>query len=185
MLVYRTKLSIIERRKLLVNSLWPSSELAMRMCRCCESSRTPEKCKLGEDSNKCLECIRKAVNCNLAPFSPVRWARIQRQRAEKSQQLKESLSKVVRLQRELELLERKQSEMVEDEMQNISEIEAEDPLVEIPELPFNLSSERLEISSDFDWSALSVSTGFLGSSLVVQGPASVNAFSTPEGASHS
>ena len=77
--------------------------------------------------------------------------------------------------------------MVEDEIQNISEMEAEDPPVDIPALPFDVSSERLEISNDFDWSSLGVSTGFFGSSFIVPDTslAPMNVFSTPEGASRS
>lgn len=105
----------------------------------------------------------------MAPFSPVRWARIQKQRAEKSAQLKEMLARVVRLQKELEVLERKQSMMVEDELRNISEVESEeqteDPVV--PDLLFDMESERLQFSDSFDWDSLDVSSGFLGSSLLL------------------
>jgi len=159
----RNKLSAAQRRYNLVKTLASSGTLSMRVCRFCQSAGTPDRCKLGDDSDRCLECVRKAVDCNLAPFSPARWARIQRQRAEKSSQVKDTISKLLRLQKELEVLEKKQTDMVEDEIQNISEMEEADT-VHAPAVNFDVSSEQLEYSNDFDWSSLGLPTGFLASS---------------------
>ena len=73
------KLSSNSRRRNLVSSFNPSL-LAIRVYKNCERSNTPNLCKVRGVSDKCVECARKSYLCDLAPFSPARWARIRRQR---------------------------------------------------------------------------------------------------------
>ena len=153
------------RRANLIDILESSCVEAMRVCRNCEKSGTSDRCKIGKDSDRCLECVRKACSCNLAPFSAAQWTRVQRQRAEKSSQVKETLSKLLRLQKELEALERKSTSMVEDELRNITDLEEEE--TKMPDIDFDVSSEQLEFSTNFDWSSLGVSSGLLGSSMLL------------------
>ena len=152
------------RRANLVGILESSCVRAMRVCRNCEKSGTSDRCKIGKDSDRCLECVRKACSCNLAPFSAAQWSRVQRQRAEKSSQVKETLSKLLRLQKELEALEQKSAHMVEDELRNITDLEEEEATM--PDINLDVSSEQLEFSTNFDWSEFGVSSG-LGSSMLL------------------
>jgi len=74
----RHKLSSPFRRRQLVSSIAPTT--LMRVYKNCEKARRPKKCKVGGLSDRCVECARLGYSCDLAPFSPTRWARVQKQR---------------------------------------------------------------------------------------------------------
>ena len=80
---------------------------------------------------RCAECARKnLVDCNLALFSPSKWARIWKERNKKTQKVKEALVKFNRLQREIDALEKKSIILVESEIAHITELEAENQSAE-------------------------------------------------------
>ena len=120
----RHRLLLVYRRRVLVDSFVPSP--LMRVCKNCEKSYTPEKYKLGGASGRCIECARKGRSCNLTPFSPSTWARIRQQKKEKSAEAKEALARFTRLQAEVTALESKELELVEGELKNIEEVEADE-----------------------------------------------------------
>ena len=101
----------------------------MRMCSNCE--KCLDKCKISNNSVRCVECIQKgAVDCNLAPFSPAKQTRIQRQRNKKAAKakkaivaFKESLAQYNQLQQEVDVLERKGLAIVEDKIAYIDKLE--------------------------------------------------------------
>ena len=128
----------------------------MRVCKNCERAGTPDKCKVGGSSDRCVECARKTYSCDLAPFSPARWAKLRKERSKKLSEWKEAQAKTSRLALELEVLERKEKEMVEGELQNIDEVEVDEQLAAVnPEdLLFDVSSEQIELPLDFDFSGL-------------------------------
>ena len=74
------KLSSSYRRRNLVNLFNPTQD-TMRVCKNCERTGTPDKCKVGGSSDRCIECARKTYSYNLAPFSPARWAKIRKERS--------------------------------------------------------------------------------------------------------
>ena len=84
-------LSSVQKQRLL-NSL-TSSSLAIRPCNEYERKGCPNKCKIGARSEKCVECVRTGRNCNLAPFSPTKWARLRRLREDKVKEVKVALAK--------------------------------------------------------------------------------------------
>ena len=147
-----------DRRRVLVNSLQPSNA-AMRVCKNCEKAGRPEKCKIGGSSDRCVECARCGYSCDLAPFSPAKWSRLRRQREQKLQESREVLARFTRLQREVEVLEKKEREMVEGEMENIQELERDEAALSdlnSNDLLFDVSSEQIEFPEGFDWSAFPV-----------------------------
>ena len=154
----RHKLSSSSRRRNLVSSVAPI--VPMRVCKNCDKANRPEKCKVGGSSDRCVECARAGYSCDLAPFSPARWARVQRQRdaklAEWKAAQKETHARMSRLATELEALERVQREMVEGELRNIDEVEADEQsaIPDSNDFLIDVSSEQVEIPADFDWTAL-------------------------------
>ena len=148
------KLSSTVRRRGLVKSFCPS--VPMRECRNCKDSKPPKKCLVGGSSDKCVECARGAIVCDLAPFSPVRWARIEKQRKEKSEAYKEAMAKAMRLHAEMEALEKMKLDMVENELQNIEEVEVDERLASIDpsNFFFDVSSEQIEVPPGFDFAGL-------------------------------
>ena len=144
------------RRKAFVSSFLPTG-VAMRPCSNCIRAGRPDQYKVGGSSNKCLDCVRCGYsNYDLAPFSPVRWTRLQKQRDQKLIEYKNMIAKSNRLLRKVELLEKQQREMVEGEMKNIDDLDLEEQGYSLlpTDFPFNVSSEEIEIPSDFDFAGL-------------------------------
>jgi len=134
------------------------STVIMRTCKHCADRNRPEKCRVGAQSMKCVECIRTGYQCDLAPFSTEQWLRLKRQRKQKSMEAREALAKWSRLQAEVDQLERKEQELVEGELRNIADLEADEatsaggPNTE--DFLLDVESEQLVLEDDFDWSAL-------------------------------
>ena len=128
----------------------------MRPCNECERKGCPDKCKIGARSEKCVECARTGRDCNLAPFSPAKWARLRRLREDKAKEAKAALAKWSRLQAEVELLEQKERKMVEGELENISDLEQEEgssgPRPD--DILFDVGPETFSIESEFDWASI-------------------------------
>ena len=146
-------------RHQLVDTILKTGSLAMRPCSNCERAGYADKCKVGASSQRCVECARKgSSDCNLAPFSPAKWTRIWKERNKKAQEAKEALAKFIRLQREVEELERRGIAIVEGEVQNIEDNEAseakEQAFISPDDFLFNVSSEQVEVPLDFDFNGL-------------------------------
>ena len=136
-------------------------DLAMRPCKACSSAYPPKECKVGAESDKCVECIRLSKRCDLAPFDPARWRRLEKERERLRKEIQESLSRQIRLQKQLDFLEHEEREMVESELQNIPELEEEQHEANGPsvnDLLFDVSSEHFEVPSGFDWLGSSIET---------------------------
>ena len=142
------------RRRTLVNSFVPVA--VMRTCQNCEKANTPEKCKVGGSSDRCVECARKARSCDLAPFSPATWARVRRLREAKEKEVEETMARLQRLYREAGALKRREREIVKGELRNIEEVEVDEQAAgpSTNNFLFDLSSEQVELLMDFNWSGL-------------------------------
>ena len=132
----------------------------MRSCSNCEKAGRSSRCKLGDWLDKCLECVRLGYGCDLAPFDPAKWRRLETTRKPLKQEASDALAKYTRLQRQIEFLEDEKREMMESELLNLEELEQK----ERSERPSNIlanslsdnflvdvRSEQLEIPPDLDW----------------------------------
>ena len=159
-----TKSSTLRRRAQLENS--GPGRIVMRPCNHC--IRLEKECRVGNDSDRCLECVRAGRKCDLA-FSVVEWKRVKEERdrvlrelleAHKrmqavQEQMQAATAKATRLQTQFEFLEKKEQTMVEREYRNIAELEEEEKQSSEPtldDLLFDVSSEQIEVPPGFDWS---------------------------------
>ena len=149
-----SKNSSFRRRKLLKTS--GVGREVMRPCKNCAAGNRP--CKVGESSDKCLECVRLGRKCDLS-FSPAEYRRLKEKRDEARKAWKQACAeaaaanaKVLHLAQQYEQLEAREQEMVENEWRNIAELEEEEHLNEFPtdSFPLDLSSEQVEFPSDWD-----------------------------------
>ena len=74
----------------------------MRPCNHC-SHRSVE-CRVGTDSDRCVECVRLDRKCDLT-ISEAEWKRVRKERARLRAELSETLAKAARLQKQQELIE--------------------------------------------------------------------------------
>lgn len=130
----------------------------MRSCKNCARSSKP--CRVAEGSDKCVECVRLACSCDLAPLDTARWKRLEDQRRKLKAELKESYAKQQRLLCQIDALEEKQRVMVDGELQNIEELEREEQQAIVPEVPslIDVASEQIVFPNDLgEWSFTSLS----------------------------
>ena len=127
---------------------------AMRLCQSCIKSGV--ECKVGSSADACMRCTSKNVECDLVPFSPAKWRRLQQARAKKAEQLEEALARVNRLHKEIRQLEKKSVQMVENEVASIEEQEQEEALPDLSSFPIDVSSEQVEFPPNLDWSPFAV-----------------------------
>ncbi len=90
------KPSSTKRRRQLVDS-FKALVPAMRVYYNYSRANRSEKYKVRGSSNRCVEYARLGYSCDLAPFSPAKWARIRKLRKEKAAEAKEALAKFTRL----------------------------------------------------------------------------------------
>ena len=119
----------------------------MRPCNSCTKSDV--SCKISLTADRCMRCSSKNLECNLVPFSPVKWRRLQVQRRQKDQEIKEALARLNRLQNEREELEKKSLNMVDNEVANIEDQEQDEAIANI--FPIDVVSETVD-SPQLDWS---------------------------------
>ena len=132
--------------------------LAMRPCLGC--SKLHKACRIGDDFDNCVECIRLDYDCDLS-FSAAKWRRIRKERdrvfrelKEASEKARDAATKAARLQKQFELLDEKERAMIEQEFHNIAELEENEKQTSEPslgDLLFDVSFEQIEISPGFDW----------------------------------
>ena len=124
-------------------------------CGRCRSDGLP--CKVDVRSGNCAECIRRGRKCDLV-VSRQEWNRLREDRERLEEQIRqaeqamaEAISKKLRLQRQLEVLNTRSSDLVSNELASINEVErlqAEAQVV-LPEDPSD--STQLRLSPGF-WS---------------------------------
>ncbi len=66
----------------------------MRVCKNYDKANRPEKYKVGGSSDYYVEYARVSYSYNLVPFSPTRWARIEKKRQEKAKEFREIFVKL-------------------------------------------------------------------------------------------
>ena len=140
------------RRQQLAQEIGLFGTLAMRPCQSCIKSGV--ECKVGSSADACMRCTSKNTECDLVPFSPAKWRRLQQARAKKAEQLEEALARVNRLHKEIRQLEKRSVQMVENEVANIEEQEQEEALPDLSSFPIDVLSEQVEFPPDLDWSPL-------------------------------
>ena len=149
------------RRQVLLETLSLSARPAMRPCDKCQKRGIAGSCLVGERSDSCIACIRAGYKCDLAPFSPAQWLRLERQREQKSREAREALAKWSRLAAEVDELEKKKRELVEGEMRNIKDLESGSSSSGPSPNDFllDVDSEKLVLQDDFDWGSLDFAPG--------------------------
>ena len=144
------KSSSSSRRATLLEFVGPGVA-TMRSCRNC--SRTSKACRVGESSDKCTECIRAAVPCDLAPLDTARWRRLEDKRKRLKAELREVFAKQQRLLKQIDFVENEQQSMVDVELQNIDELaQQESSASDLPDPLIDLASEQIvfpSLDSDF------------------------------------
>ena len=127
----------------------------MRFCKVCSSVCSSKKCKMNADFNKCVECIRLDKRCDLTFFDSVKWRRLKKKRERLRKEIQKSLSRQLRLQKQLDFLKREKRKMMKSELQNIFELKKKEQqeitAFFIDELLFNVFFEQFQIFSEFDW----------------------------------
>jgi len=157
-----TKNSTLRRRGLLERT--GPGRAVMRPCEHC--SRLQKECRVGNETDRCIECVRLGRKCDLT-FSVVEWKRVKAERdrvlrelLDAHKQVQEASARATRLQNQFVFLENKEQTMVEREFRNIAELEEDERKASEPSLDdllFDVSSEQVEIPPDLDW--LGSSTG--------------------------
>ena len=138
-----------QRLKKRLSLLEPGSSVMRPCLNCFKQSKT---CRVDDNSDSCIECIRLDIDCILS-FSAIKWRRIHKERDRVFCELKETFAKAARFQKQFELLDEKERAMIEQKFHNIAELEEEKKQASEPSLDdllFNVFFERIEIFSDFD-----------------------------------
>ena len=158
-----TKNSILRRRDFLERM--NSERAVMRSCEHC--SRLQKKCRVDNDFDRCIECVRLDRKCNLT-FSMMKWKRIKTERdrvldelLNAHKQMQEIFTRATRLQNQFVFLKNKKQTMIERKFWNIVELEKNERKASessLNDLLFDVFFEQVEISSDFDWLNFSTET---------------------------
>ena len=151
------------RKHTLFDTIVPSF-LAMRFCKNCSHARV--FCRIGDGSEKCVECVSTGRTCDLV-ISPTIIKRIQRERRRIRDEVrkaraaaKTTIVEMNRLKRQLEALKDQEEELISTEWQNIVELKADEQAVAIVsflDLFFDVAFEQFQLLVDFDWSSVSLS----------------------------
>jgi len=162
----RIKSSFYNRRLIQLTELG-NSIIRMRPCYRC--NRLDKACRVQEDSEKCVEYVRKSCLCDLASLDTARWRRLEAQRKILKQQLRDTIlkrremqAKEDRLLSQLEYVENKQQTIVNGELQNLEEIAllAEEPVDgSFPEPVIDVVSEQIAFPNfEGSWSFTSLAS---------------------------
>ncbi len=157
------KNSILRRRDFLERM---SSERAvMRLCEHC--SRLQKKCRVDNEFDRCIECVRLDRKCDLT-FSMMKWKRIKTEHdrvldelLNAHKQMQEIFARTTRLQNQFVFLKNKKQMMIERKFRNIVELEKNERKtseLSLNDLLFDVFFEQVEISPDFDWLSFSTET---------------------------
>ena len=143
-----------QRRHSLLESL-SIDVLAMRPCSHC--TRLVKACKVVDESNKCLECIRLSYVCDLAPLDTNRYRRLEEHRKKLKAELhaaivrqQAKIAKQQRLIQQLEFVENEQQTIIDVELQNIEELSQEERALSPPKPAIDVLSKQVALSNAFD-----------------------------------
>ena len=132
------------------------AELSARQCSRCRGRSLP--CRVNDNADRCLECIKSCGDCSLAPLSIPKWRRLQEKREQLEREHGEALAKATRTYTEIQSLRAQQDKMVKQELENIAVQEKE----EQESAAMTASSELVPFNNvDFsavDWSQFVPST---------------------------
>ncbi len=99
----------------------------IRFCYCCDC--LSKLCRIQEDSDKCVKCIKKSFFCNLISLNTARWRRLEMQQKALKQQLRNTVIKRCRIQTkedrllsQLKYVENKQQTIVNRKLQNLKKL---------------------------------------------------------------
>ena len=160
-------LSSIRKKKLstsccsqLADSITKREKLAMQTCGHCLTGG--KKCKVSDNCDKCEACVRLGVSCDLY-ISPEEIDKVSEEilQLEKEKdaitaQKREMKAKKERLHKQIAFLEKRRSELIRTELQNIEELEAEEQAAAAAADPSNgppldfLTPEAFSLD-DVDW----------------------------------
>ena len=134
---------------------------AMRPCFHC--TRLIKACKVVDESNKCLECVRLNYACDLTPLDIDRYRRLEEQRKRLNTKLRATIArqqaKVAKQQRliqQLKFIENEQQTMMNVELQNIEELSQEERDSLSSKFIIDVFSKQIILSNVFDdWSLTS------------------------------
>ena len=133
--------------------------LAMRPCSHC--FRLRKTCRIANDSNKCLECIRLDHTCDLTPLDTNRYRRLEEQRKKLRTKLYATLAKQQCLVRQLKFVENEQQTMVNAKLRNIEELDQEERALSSLEFTIDILSKQVTLSNiSSGWSLTSLDLSF-------------------------
>ena len=151
------------RRRQLVLKMGMAS-LSKRDCsQCVEAGRL---CHSGEGSDRCVECVKGGIDCELSPINVPKWKRMEEQRVRLRTEEDEAFAKLSRLRKQIQKIESEQRKMVEKEVKNIEALEKEEeeasarassPRISVPGSPF-VGGPSFE---PVDWETFAASSGFV------------------------
>ena len=125
------------------------NNLIMRFYNVCFFVCFLKECKMNADFNKCVECIRLDKRCDLTFFDFVKWRRLEKKRKRLRKKIQKSLSRQLRLQKQLDFLKREKKKMMKFKFQNIFELKKKEQqrivAFFIDELFFDVFFERFQI----------------------------------------
>ena len=98
--------------------------LLKRSCKRCED--TPQLCHSGDGSDRCVECVRVGLDCDLSPINIPKWKRLEERRKRLRKERSEAMARVMRMDKEIESIEEDQERMVQKELKNIQDLEVEE-----------------------------------------------------------
>ena len=129
--------------------------LTMRFCSHC--TRLMKACKVIDESNKCLECVRLSYVCDLTFLDIDRYRRFEEQRKKLKAKLHATIvklqAKVVKQQRliqQLKFVENEQQTMMNVELQNIEELNQKKRASLSSKLIIDVLSKQITLSNVFN-----------------------------------
>ena len=129
--------------------------LAMRLCSHC--ARLVKACKVVDESNKCLECVRLSYACDLVPLDIDRYRRLEEHRKKLKAKLHAAIArqqaKIVKQQRliqQLKFVENEQQTMMNVELQNVEELSQEERALSSLKLVIDVLLKQVTLSNVFD-----------------------------------
>ena len=135
-----------------------SDSLVMRSCLNC--FKLHKACRIDDDFNSCVKCIRLNYDCDLSFFA-AKWRRIRKKRDRVFRKLKKTFEKIrdvvtkaARLQKQFKFLNEKERAMIKQEFHNIVKLEKDEKQTSessLNDFLFDVFFEQIEIFSDFDW----------------------------------
>ena len=150
----RQRKTSFQRRYSLLKTL-SIDALAMRLCSHC--TRLVKACKIADESNKCLECVRLSYACDLTPLDIDRYRRFEEQRKKLKVELRATIAKqqakVVKQQhliQQLKFVESEQQTMINVELQNIEELSQEERALSSSKFVIDVLFEQVTLSNVFD-----------------------------------